>query len=212
MRMSDWSSDVCSSDLVRAKRRRDGNEPALTMHDATCPERRAIDRRFTAQRLIACRGATGSVPTRQEIGMNIRLLGATTLAAALATAGCATSPGYGGGYSSAPSYGSSVCTDCGTVTRIQAVARGENVPNATGAVLGGIVGAVAGHEISDKTGGSKGNQNIAAAAGAVGGAIAGNAIQNRVPEGTTYRSTVRMENGNLRTVQQADLAGIRTGS
>src|SRR3546814_8266019 len=86
--------------------------------------------------------------------MNIRLLGATTLAAALATAGCATSPGYGGGYSSAPSYGSSVCTDCGTVKRIQAVARGENVPNATGAVLGGIVGAVAGHGISDKTGGS----------------------------------------------------------
>src|SRR3546814_1516740 len=76
---------------------------------------------------MSCRGATGSVPTRQEIGMNIRLLGATTLAAALATAGCATSPGYGGGYSSAPSYGSSVCTDCGTVTRIQAVARGKNV-------------------------------------------------------------------------------------
>src|SRR3546814_8698509 len=123
------------------------------MHDATCPERRAIDRRFTAQRLMSCRGATGSVPTRQEIGMNIRLLGATTLAAALATAGCATSPGYGGGYSSAPSYGSSVCTDCGTVTRIQAVARGENVPHATGAVLGGLVGAVAGPEISDQTGG-----------------------------------------------------------
>ena len=101
--------------------------------------------------------------------MNIRLLGATTLAAALATAGCATSPGYGGGYSTAPSYGSSVCADCGTVTRIEAVARGQNVPNATGAVLGGIVGAVAGHEISDKTGGSKGNQNVAAAAGAVGG-------------------------------------------
>src|SRR3546814_6906774 len=68
------------------------------------------------------------------------------------------------------------------------------------------------HEISDKTGGSKGNQNIAAAAGAVGGAIAGNAIQNRVQEGTTYRITVRMENGNLRTVQQTDLAGIREGS
>ena len=144
--------------------------------------------------------------------MNIRLLGATTLAAALATAGCATSPGYGGGYSSAPSYGSSVCADCGTVTRIEAVARGQNVPNATGAVLGGIVGAVAGHEISDKTGGSKGNQNVAAAAGAVGGAIAGNAIQNRIQEGTTYRITVRMEDGNLRTVQQTDLAGIREGS
>lgn len=146
--------------------------------------------------------------------MNIRLLGATTLAAALATAGCATtSPGYGGGYGSAPAYGgSSACMDCGTVTRIEAVARGQNAPNATGAVLGGIVGAVAGHEIADKTGGSKGKQNTAAVAGAVGGAIAGNAIQNKVQEGTTYRVTVRMEDGNLRTVQQSDLAGIREGS
>src|SRR3546814_16637083 len=95
---------------------------------------------------MSCRGATGSVPTRQEIGMNIRLLGATTLAAALATAGCATSPGYGGGYSSAPSYGRSVCTDFGTVTRLQAVARGENVPNPTGEVLGGTGGAVRSEE------------------------------------------------------------------
>src|SRR3546814_15176903 len=110
MRMSDWSSDVCSSDLVRAKRRRDGNEPALTMHDATCPERRAIDRRFTAQRLMSCRGATGSVPTRQEIGMKLRLLGATTLAAALATASCTPSPGYGGGHSTATSSSDSTGT------------------------------------------------------------------------------------------------------
>ena len=145
--------------------------------------------------------------------MNIRLLGATTLAAALATAGCATSPGYGGGgYSSSPSYGNSICRECGTVTRIEAVARGQNAPNATGAVLGGIVGAVAGREISDKTGGSKGNQNIATVAGAVGGAVAGNAIQNRVQQGTTYRITVRMEDGNLRTVQQSDLAGISEGA
>src|SRR3546814_13635408 len=161
---------------------------------------------------MSCRGATGSVPTRKEMGMKIRRLGATTLAAALATAGCATSPGYGGGYSSAPSYGSSVCTDCGTVTRIQAVARGENVPNATGAVLGGIVGAVAGPEISDKTGGSKGNQNIAAAAGPVGGAIAGNAIQNRVPGSPPYRIPARTETGNPRTAPPTAPQGLRQGS
>src|SRR3546814_19621890 len=108
---------------------------------------------------MSCRGATGSVPTRQEIGMNIRLLGATTLAAALATAGCATSPGYGGGYSRAPSYGSSVCTDCRTVTRIQPVARGEHVPNPTDPVRGGIPGAGAGHATPHKTAGPTGNQN-----------------------------------------------------
>ncbi len=148
--------------------------------------------------------------------MNIRLLGATALVAALATAGCATSPGYGGGYgggyNTAPAYGSSVCNDCGTVERIETVARGQNVPNSTGGVLGGIVGAVAGHEIAAHTGGSKGKQNTAAVAGAVGGAIAGNAIQNRVQTSSAYRITVRMENGSLMTVQQTDLGGIREGS
>src|SRR3546814_14897903 len=93
-------------------------------------------------------------------------------------------------------WSSDVCSSDLTVTRIQAVARGENVPNATGAVLGGIVGAVAGHEISDKTGGSQGNQNIAAAAGAVGGAIAGHENQNRGQEGTNYRITDRMDHGH----------------
>jgi len=42
--------------------------------------------------------------------------------------------------------------------------------------------------------------------------VAGNAIQNKVQQGTTYRITVRMEDGNLRTVQQTNLGGIREGS
>jgi outer membrane lipoprotein SlyB len=178
-----------------------------------------VDRVFTASRLCSSPRSPAPVHTYQENGMNIRLLGATALVAALATAGCATtSPGYNsGGYNNgygntAPAYGNTACANCGTVLRIETVARGQNVPNATGAVLGGIVGAVAGHEISDKTGGSKGNQNIATAAGAVGGAVAGNAIQNRVQQGSTYRVTVRMDNGTQTAVNQADLGGIREGS
>ena len=115
--------------------------------------------------------------------MNIRLIGATAIAS-LAMAGCATtSPSYGNGYGSPPPSSSATCYDCGTVTRIEQLAGGGSAPSKTGAVLGGIVGAVAGHEISAHTGGSKGNQNVAAVAGAVGGAIAGNAIQNRVDNG-----------------------------
>ncbi|MGV8932746.1 MAG: peptidoglycan-associated outer membrane lipoprotein precursor [Luteimonas sp.] len=153
--------------------------------------------------------------------MKIHFLGATTIIAALAMAGCATSPGYGGsynnGYSNAPtsSYGNNNnnnCYDCGTVTRIESVARGQNVPNATGAVLGGIVGAAAGHEISDHTGGSRGNKNLAAVAGAVGGAIAGNAIQNRTQESSTYNIYVRMNDGRTAMTTQTDLSGIREGS
>ena len=130
-------------------------------------------------------------------------------ATSIALAGCATSPGYGGGYSS-PGYSNSTasCYDCGTVTRIEQVRAASGGP--AGAVLGGIVGAVAGHEISAHTGGSKGNQNVAAAAGAVGGAVAGNAIQKKT--GDLYNVYVRMNDGREVTVQQGDLGGIHEGS
>lgn len=155
--------------------------------------------------------------------MNIRLMGATALLASLAAAGCATtSPGYGNtgygnnnsGYNSgyaAPA--STSCYDCGTVTRIEIASSGATrVPNATGAVLGGIVGAVAGHEISDKTGGSKGNQNIATVAGAAAGALAGNAIQNRAQARTIYNVYVRMNDGRTTVLTQEDVGGLREGS
>ena len=146
---------------------------------------------------------------------NVRLLGVAA-AATLALAGCATSPGYssapapsygGGGYSNVPAN----CYDCGTVTRIEQVASGSRAPSATGAILGGIVGAVAGHEISSHTGGSKGNQNIAAAAGAVGGAVAGNAIQKNT-SGASYNVYVRMNDGRTTVVTQNDLGNVREGS
>jgi outer membrane lipoprotein SlyB len=139
--------------------------------------------------------------------MNIRLL-AVGAVAAVALAGCATtSPNYG--YSNpAPVSSQSRCYDCGIVTRIDTVGSGRTAPSKTGAVLGGIVGAIAGHEISDKTGGSKGNQNIATVAGAVGGAVAGNAIQNRAT-GDSYDVHVRMDDGRTVVVNQRDLAGIR---
>ena len=150
--------------------------------------------------------------------MNIRLMGATALLASLAAAGCATtSPGYSStgygtsGYAPAPTNTS--CYDCGTVTRIEvASTTSSNVPNATGAVLGGIVGAVAGHEISDKTGGSKGNQNLATVGGAVAGAVAGNAIQNHAQAQGSYNVYVRMDDGRTTVVTQSDLGGIREGS
>lgn len=143
--------------------------------------------------------------------MHIRLLAIGAIAT-LALAGCATtSPGYGStsygnaGYSS-PASGR--CADCGIVVRIDTVASGRTAPKATGAVLGGLVGAIAGHEISDHTGGSKGNQNVAAVAGAVGGALAGNAIQNKVT-GDSYDIHVQMDDGRVIVVNQRDLGGIR---
>jgi len=154
--------------------------------------------------------------------MNIRLIGATALLASLAAAGCATTgpgygnSGYGTGYGSsygAPASNNNSCYDCGTVTRVEGASTSpSNVPNATGAVLGGIVGAVAGHEISSKTGGSKGNRNIATVGGAVAGAFAGNAIQNRSQAQGSYNVYVRMNDGRTTVVTQRDLGGIREGS
>ena len=145
--------------------------------------------------------------------MKIQLIAAAAVAT-VALAGCATtSPGYGGGgynnsYGNSGGYNDNRCADCGIVTRINQVASGRTAPSATGAILGGLVGAVAGHEISDHTGGSKGNQNIAAAAGAVGGALAGNQIQKNVTS-DTFDITVRMDDGRTVVVNQRDLGGIR---
>lgn len=139
--------------------------------------------------------------------VSFRLVGLAAVAAT-ALAGCATSsPGYGSNY---PSYGGSTanCYDCGTVTRIEMVS-GSNVPNATGAVLGGLVGAAAGRELADDE--SKGRRNTATVAGAVAGAVAGNAIQNRV-SGGRYNVYVRMSDGRTTMVTQSDVSGIREGS
>ncbi|WCE03533.1 glycine zipper 2TM domain-containing protein [Pseudoxanthomonas sp. JBR18] len=144
--------------------------------------------------------------------MQLRTL--TLMAAgALTLAGCATtSPnggyGYGGSRSSSyPAPSSRTCADCGIVTRIDAVSSNRSAPTGTGAVLGGIVGAVAGRQISKETGGSKGNKNVATVAGAAGGALAGNAIQNRVTS-DTYDVTVRMDDGRTIVINQRDLGGV----
>jgi outer membrane lipoprotein SlyB len=148
----------------------------------------------------------------QEFPMNIRLIGAAALVAALATAGCATtSPGYGSGYGSGSGYGNAPasCYDCGTVTRIEQ-GSGSRVPNATGAVIGGVLGAAAAREIAKDRTDSEGRQNTATVGGAVAGAAIGNAIQNRA--GTGYNIYVRMQDGREIVVSQDDLGGIREGS
>ena len=140
---------------------------------------------------------------------------ASAAVAALALAGCATTGGYNTGYGNSAynnGYaGQTQCADCGTVTRIMVLDSGRSAPSATGAVLGGLVGAVAGHEISDHTGGSRGNKNIAAAAGAVAGAVAGNKIQQNTT-GVSYDITVRMDDGRVLVVNQKNADGLGQNS
>ncbi len=137
----------------------------------------------------------------------LRITAASALLASLALAGCATtSPGYGnGGYNSG--YSNASCYDCGTVQSIENVGR---TPNATGAVLGGLVGAAATREIAKDHTNSSAQANRAAVAGAVAGAVVGNAIQNRA--GTGYNIVVRTDDGRILTTSQDDLGAIRIGS
>lgn len=126
-----------------------------------------------------------------------------------ALVGCATS---GSGYADGGSgYGSSQanCYDCGTVTRIEQGA-GSRTPNATGAVVGAVIGGLAARELADNKTDSEGRKNTATVAGAAAGGVIGNAIQNRA--GTGYNIFVRMRDGREVVVSQDDLNGIREGS
>ena len=139
--------------------------------------------------------------------MKLQLMAAAV--ATLALAGCAsTSPGYGntGSYTPPPTAS---CYDCGVVTRIDAVG-GQPSSGTAGAVIGGVVGAVAGRELADDS--SKGRQNTATVAGAAAGALAGHAIQKNMNDTSSYNVFVRMDNGNNVTLNQADIGGIREGS
>ena len=142
--------------------------------------------------------------------MNMRLIAAGALASMLATAGCASTSGgygYGGGapYGQAPSG----CYDCGTVTRIEQGA-GSRTPNATGAVVGGLIGAAVAREVAKDRTDSKGRRNTATVGGAAAGAAIGNAVQNRA--GTGYNIYVRTGDGRDLVVSQDDLGNIREGS
>ncbi len=142
------------------------------------------------------------------------LFASIVAAASIALAGCATNPGaasgYGGyGYGNPSNANPATCYDCGTVTRIE-MGSGSRVPNATGAVVGGVIGAAAAREVAKDRTDSDGRQNTATVAGAVAGAAIGNAIQNRA--GTGYNVYVRMNDGRQVVVSQDDVGGIREGS
>lgn len=139
---------------------------------------------------------------------------ALAAASLITVAGCATSPGYGGGYAGGPpassNYGN--CYDCGVVTRIEAMG-GTSAPSsgATGAVIGGLVGAAAGRTLANDS--STGRQNTATVAGAAAGAVAGAAIQrNMNGSAGSYNVYVRMNDGRTTMVTQNDLGSVREGT
>ena len=92
------------------------------------------------------------------------------------------------------------------IIRSQDPARSSGI----GAVIGGVAGAVVGNQI-----GTGGGRAAATVIGAVGGAVAGNAIEQsrtaNVAAGESYRVSVQLDNGSMRTYDTSSYGELRIG-
>jgi outer membrane lipoprotein SlyB len=136
-----------------------------------------------------------------------RILGAAVLAASAILTGCASDQPYNNGYSSG--YNNMASTGYGTIESIQVV-QGSGGTSGAGAVVGGLVGALAGNQV-----GSGGGRTAATVAGGVAGAVVGNRVeQNRNANHgqQAYQINVRMDNGEYRTVSQDSVYDLNVGN
>jgi outer membrane lipoprotein SlyB len=139
-----------------------------------------------------------------------RTLAAAVLASTALLTGCAstsTDPyaqnnGYNSGYNN-------VSMGYGTIESIQVSQGGGNRTSGAGAILGGVVCALAGNQV-----GSGSGRTAATVAGGVAGAAIGNNVErNRQAGGAEqYQINVRMDNGEYRTVTQDSVYDLRVGN
>jgi outer membrane lipoprotein SlyB len=92
----------------------------------------------------------------------------------------------------------SVCANCGVVVSINPVEK-EGKGSGLGVIAGGVLGGLLGNQVGDGTG-----RDLATIAGAVGGAVAGNKIEKNAKKATSYDIVVRMDDGKMRTFNQAE--------
>ena len=135
-----------------------------------------------------------------------RTFAAAVLATSALLTGCAsTSQPYNNGYNSGYNNAS---MGYGTIESIQ-VTQGANRTSGAGAILGGVVGALAGNQV-----GSGSGRTAATVAGGVAGAAIGNNVErNRNAGGQEqYQINVRMDNGEYRAVTQDSVYDLRVGN
>ena len=106
------------------------------------------------------------------------------------------------------------CGTCGTVQRIEQVRladRQENQSIGMGAVLGAIIGGVAGSNI-----GHGDTRTVATVAGAAVGGVIGHAVQSNNNQDRYrqdgYRVDVNLDDGRWAQVTQLENPGLRVGS
>ncbi len=137
-----------------------------------------------------------------------RTLAVAVLAGSALLTGCAStsSQPYNDGYNSG--YNNNVSMGYGTIESIQ-VTQGANRTSGAGAILGGVVGALAGNQV-----GSGSGRTAATVAGGVAGAAIGNNVErNRNAGGQEqYQINVRMDNGEYRAVSQDSVYDLRVGN
>jgi outer membrane lipoprotein SlyB len=90
-----------------------------------------------------------------------------------------------------------ICRDCGVVESVRAVTR-KGEASGLGAVAGGLLGGVVGNQMGQGNG-----RSAMTVLGAVGGGLAGHEIEKRTKSTTVHEVTVRMDDGSMRTVEQA---------
>lgn len=138
-----------------------------------------------------------------------RTLAAAVIAAGALLSGCAstTSPdpyAYNNGYNSGYN---NVSMGYGTIESIEVV-RGPGRTSGAGAVVGGLVGALAGNQV-----GSGNGRTAATVAGGVAGAAIGNNVEaNRNDGREVYQINVRLDNGEYRSITQDSVYDLRVGN
>jgi outer membrane lipoprotein SlyB len=97
------------------------------------------------------------------------------------------------------------CVGCGTVQSVTTVERPAKT-SGVGAVAGGLTGALLGNQM-----GSGNGRTVMTIAGGAGGAYLGNKIEQNTSRTSAYKIVVRMEDGSLRTVYQAEPPNVVIG-
>ncbi|MEO6975517.1 MAG: glycine zipper 2TM domain-containing protein [Gallionella sp.] len=98
---------------------------------------------------------------------------------------------------SRPTESKAVCANCGVVLSINPVEK-EGKGSGLGVVAGGVLGGLLGNQVGNGTG-----RDLATIAGVVGGAVAGNKVEKNAKKATSYDITVKMDDGEMRTFNQA---------
>jgi outer membrane lipoprotein SlyB len=102
-------------------------------------------------------------------------------------------------------HAAAVCHDCGVIEAVNEIdSKGQG--SGVGAVGGAVVGGLLGNQV-----GSGHGRQLATLAGAVGGAFAGNQIEGKVKTVRSYDITVHMNDGETRTIHQAEQPSWRSG-